>query len=292
MERAIQDLGVGITFLRSRGYDRVILIGNSGGAALVAFYQQQAERLTIDTTPDGRAIHLASRDLPQADAIALLGAHVGRARTLTEMLDPSVVDESDPTGIAADLDMFDPRNGPPYDRQFLSRYRAAQRDRNDRLTDRALSQLRRLSGDDNPDADQAMLTHRTVADPRYLDLTLDPNERKIGSIWGDAKRVNSAANGPAQFGTLRSFLSQWSLRCSRADGPACLAATSVPVLNMEYAADQIVFPSHIAEWSRAASGRCTEHRVAAAPHYPQSDPGLVAHIADTLIAWGDALRGA
>ncbi len=34
MERAIQDLGVGVRVLRRRGFRKVILIGNSGGASL------------------------------------------------------------------------------------------------------------------------------------------------------------------------------------------------------------------------------------------------------------------
>ena len=47
MERVIQDLGAGIQQLRAIGYRKVMLIGNSGGAALVSFYQAQAERLTL-----------------------------------------------------------------------------------------------------------------------------------------------------------------------------------------------------------------------------------------------------
>ena len=44
MERVIQDLGAGVKFLHEAGYDRVVLIGNSGGAALASFYQAQAEQ--------------------------------------------------------------------------------------------------------------------------------------------------------------------------------------------------------------------------------------------------------
>ena len=43
MERAIQDLGAGVQYLRAAGYEKVFLVGNSGGAALSAFYQAQAE---------------------------------------------------------------------------------------------------------------------------------------------------------------------------------------------------------------------------------------------------------
>src|SRR6478752_4976779 len=38
-ERVIQDLGAGVQFLRAQGYDKVVLVGNSGGASLAAFYQ-------------------------------------------------------------------------------------------------------------------------------------------------------------------------------------------------------------------------------------------------------------
>jgi hypothetical protein len=45
----IQDLGAGVEFLRGQGYDKVVLIGNSGCASLSAFYQAQAENLTVET---------------------------------------------------------------------------------------------------------------------------------------------------------------------------------------------------------------------------------------------------
>jgi len=38
------------------------------------------------------------------------------------MLDPSIVDENSPFEHDADLDMFDKRNEPPYDREWLGRY--------------------------------------------------------------------------------------------------------------------------------------------------------------------------
>src|SRR5205085_7376895 len=44
MERVIQDLGAGVQFMRAQGYEKVVLVGNSGGASLSCFYQAQAER--------------------------------------------------------------------------------------------------------------------------------------------------------------------------------------------------------------------------------------------------------
>ena len=75
MEMAMQDLGAGFKFLREQEYRRIALIGNSGGDSLAALYQQQAEKLTIKTTPDGQPFHLEAEDLPPADAIALVAAH-------------------------------------------------------------------------------------------------------------------------------------------------------------------------------------------------------------------------
>jgi pimeloyl-ACP methyl ester carboxylesterase len=287
MERAIQDLGAGIRFLRGEGYERVALVGNSGGGALAAFYQQQAERLTVTTTPDGRPIDLRPEHLPPADAITLLCAHPGRAHTLTEWLDPSVVDERDVLSCDPELDLYARGRKPPYDHTWLARYRAAQRERNERLTRHALDRLRALetNADGRPVADEGLIVHRTMADPRFLDMSLDPSDRVPGTVWGEPQAVNYAPNNVGRFSTLRSFLSQWSWSHTRAKGPECLRDTRVPVLNMEFTADQIVFPSQNALWSEAAGERCTDHKLRRINHYPQKDPRAVAEIADALVSF-------
>ena len=111
MERVIQDIGVGVKYLRERGYKRVVFIANSGGGAIGCLYQAQAEKLTIIHTPDGRPIDLVPEDFPPIDAIALSCVHLGRSHTLQSGLDPSVLDERDWLGTDPDLDMFNPKNG-------------------------------------------------------------------------------------------------------------------------------------------------------------------------------------
>lgn len=285
VERAIQDLGAGIRFLRDEGFRKVVLIGNSGGGALAALYQQQAERLTIDATPDGRPIALQPQHLPPADAIALLCAHPGRAHTLTEWLDPAVIDERNVLSVDPDLDLYHPDRQPPYDRDWLARYRAAQLARNERLTQFALARIRELEANPGarPVADEAFIVHRTMADPRFLDMTLDPSDRQPGTVWGPPQSVNYAPNNIGRFTTLRSFLSQWSWSMSRAKGPDCLRDTHVPVLNMAFSADQIVFPSQAQLWSDAAAGRCTDYTLAGINHYPPAS--AVSEIADVLVDW-------
>jgi len=286
MERAIQDLGAAMRHLRSLGFGRIVLIGNSGGGSLAALYQEQAERLTLRGTPDGVPIDLAAEDLMPADALALVCAHPGRAEQLLSKIDPAVLDESDPLRRDGELDMYAAGRMPPYDPAWLARYRAAQEQRLGRITDWVLGRLRQLEQHGpRKVADEAFVIHRTQADPRLLDLALDANDRKQGSIQGQAALTNAASNGLARFCTLRSFLSQWSPRHSRAHGPRCLANTSVPVLVVNHTADQTVFPSQIEAWMAAAGSRGTRYDLRGAPHYLDDAPILLKELSDLLVQW-------
>src|SRR5262245_59621792 len=291
MERCIQDLGAGVAFLRAQGYRKVVLIGNSGGGSLAAFYQSQAEKLTIRTTPDGRPIDLAPEDLPRADGLAFCAAHPGRAQVLTDWLDPSVTDEADQLSTDPALDMFNPKNGPPFDRDWLKRYRAAQRARNERITDRALERLRGFDADPDPEKpkDAPFLVFRTSADPRFTDLSLDPSDRKAGTTRGSARAANNGVMHTGRICSLRSWLSQWSVRLSRADGPKCLERTSVPVLSVTYSADPVVFPSQVGEYTAAARGRATAHMLKGATHHLHGQPQLIEDLAGLLVEWAKGL---
>jgi hypothetical protein len=287
MERAIQDLGAGIAWLRRRGYERIVLIGNSGGGSLAAFYQAEAEQLTITTTPDGAPFDLRAEQLPPVDGMAMLAAHPGRAATMVEWIDPAVLDERDMHATDASLDMYDPANGPPYDATWLRRYRAAQRARNDRITDWALARLAALDADPDQELikDEPFIVYRTVADPRFLDLRLDPSDRAVARN----RRLNYGPTNLGRFSTLRSFLSQWSARLSRADGPSCMARCSVPVLNVMYSADTLVFPAQCRSWSHAAGDRCADHGLKGATHFLAGQDTLIDELADLLVAWADRL---
>lgn len=294
MERVIQDLGAGVQFLRAQGYDKVVLVGNSGGASLAAFYQAQAERLTIDRLLDGDPAQLSPQDLPPVQGIALCAAHEGRSALLRQWLDPSVFDEDDPLAANYDVDMYDPRNGPPYTPQFLAKFRAAQQTRLQRIDQWVLARLSLLRRLDLPAAprDQVFVIHRTHADPRFLDLSLDANDRAAGSVWGagtaGAKSVNYAASQMGRVTSLTAFLSQWS-PLSRADGPSNLAKTSVPVLLHTYTADQSTFPSTRDAWLAAGGARIRNVDVKGGTHYLAGQPQLVQQVADEMAAWMLAL---
>ena len=293
MEKCIQDLGLGIRFLRDNGYRRVVLVGNSGGGSLAALYQAEAERITLGSLPDGTNFSLESSEIPRVDGLALLAAHPGRAQVLTDWLDPSVVDERDALSANSDLDMFNARNGPPYASEWLVRYRAAQVARNDAITDHALDVLAAIASSpssQSPMTDALLIVHRTSADPRFLDLLLDPNERPVQNAAA-AKASNYSHNSMGRLSTLRSWLSQWSMRCSRADGPKCLARTTVPVAIVRYGADGIVFPSQMQMWIDAAGSRGTSTFIAGANHFLRNQLELQDTVARQLVDWAnDAVK--
>ena len=109
------------------------------------------------------------------------------------------------------------------------------------------------------------------------------------SIWGGAKATNYSASILGRFTTLRSYLSQWSLLGRAADGPARLAETTVPVLNIKFSADEGTYPSLSQEYSDAAAGRCTDYILRGARHFPfkqENGAALIGELADIISEWG------
>ncbi len=294
MERVIQDLGAGVQWLRAQGYGKVVLIGNSGGAALASFYQAQAEHLTIKTLVDGGPAGLSPADLPPVEGLALCAAHEGRCALMRNWIDPSVIDEHDPLAADPALDLYGAANTPPYTAEFLARFKAAQRARLARIEDWVWARLRLLRDSQGQGGlpggarDQTFIIYRTHADPRCLDLSLDANDREPGSVWGNgfdgARAVNYAASQMGRVTSLTAFLSQWSSR-SRADGPANLALTSVPVLLCTYTADQSTFPSTRDAWMTAGGSRIRNVDIRGGNHYLAGQAGLITLVADEMAAW-------
>lgn len=288
MERAVQDIGRGVRFLREQGYRRVCLIGNSGGASLSCFFQSQAEKPTITHAPDGQAVDLVGSELMPADGIALVAAHQGRPLVLTDRLDAAVTDERDILATDPALDIFNPNNGPPFTAEFVTRVRAAQLARNRRITawcKGKLAQYKTLTAR-HPMSDEAFIVNRTLADPRYVDLSLEPSGRTATTTLGKPLADdNYAANGTARLSSVRSWLSQWSIDESMADGPKRVAETSVPVLNVNFMQDEIVFPSDMQAWRMAIGARGEHHDIDGCGHYPMTKPHIVEKTADLIVEW-------
>ncbi|MFW0783404.1 alpha/beta fold hydrolase [Gordonia sp. CPCC 206044] len=271
MEKVVQDLGACVKDARERlGYKNVVLAGWSGGGALSLYYQQQAQHATVTQTPAGEGPDLTQLDLPAADGMMLLAAHVSRHGTLTEWMDPSILDENDPDKRDPELDIYNPNNPnqAPYTPEFIERYRTAQIDRNRRITAWVKEQLADLRGRGEPLMERAFNVHGTMADPRWLDLTLDPNDRKPGCYLGDPRIVNMGPVGLARFTTLRSWLSQWSYDDAHGDGPRCAADLEVPTLVIGNSADNACTPSHTHRLYDAVGYHDkTLHTIEGATHY-------------------------
>src|SRR6201986_2833118 len=154
MEKVVEDLGAAIKDAKDRlGYQKVVLAGWSGGGSLSGFYQQQAQHPTITSRPSGDGPDLTKLDLPAADGIMLLAAHISRHGTLTEWLDASILDESDPTKRDPELDIYNPDNPnrPAYSKKFQSPYRQAQINRTHRISAWVKEKLAELKADGRPD---------------------------------------------------------------------------------------------------------------------------------------------
>jgi hypothetical protein len=248
MENVILDLGAYIRHAKEVwGYRHVALVGWSGGGSLSLFYQTQAERPTITRTPAGDPVDLASAKLIPADAVIFQAAHISRARLLLDALDPSVGDENDPNDRDPNLDIYDPSNPnqAPYSADFIAIYRKAQLARMRRITAWVKARLEDLRQKGGAEMERGFVTHRTLADPRFLDPTLDPNDRRPNWCYlGNPETVNNGPVGLARFSTLRAWLSQWSLDDSNADGLKAVETIHAPLLVIENSADDAVPQPH------------------------------------------------
>jgi len=275
-ERLLFDIAAGMRYLKDRGFERIILLGNSGGGSLLGFYQSQAGRppgQRLTRTPGGERIDLTAEVMPEGDLYIPVAAHLGEGRFMLNVLDPSVIDEDDPLATDHAWDMYHPANGyrpfpapSSYDRTWLAEYRLRQRERNRRLDQRAHEYLAdhayfrdQMRGDgfgSLPDAARGlvarharlgryMIIYRTLANPAYLDGSIDPSRRPLGSIFSPADPIigNYGPGGLARVMTPRAWLSTWSGLSSQADLPDTIQHVRIPTLIVYADGDCDIFPS-------------------------------------------------
>jgi pimeloyl-ACP methyl ester carboxylesterase len=248
MEKVLIDLGNCIKNLKERhGYEKIVLGGWSGGGSLSLFYQSQAEKPSITETPAGDPIDLISQNFIPADAVMLIAAHESRHRTFTEWLDGSVIDENNPEKRTLELDIYDKNNPnqPKYSNDFIEAYRKAQIARNRKITSWVQDKLNEFKKKGYENREYGFVVHRTMADPKWLDPSIDPNGRKPNWCFlGEPEVVNNSPIGLARYCSLRSWLSQWSYDHARGDGLSCARDISVPCLVIGNSDDDGITPSH------------------------------------------------
>lgn len=314
-EFALFDVAAGLAHLRTLGFRRIVLLGNSGGAGLYAFYVQQAglpPEQRIARTPGGRPTGLAALDMPGVDGVVFVGPHPGQGALLANCIDPSVRDEADALSVDPALDPLDPANGyagpgnTRYDAAFVERYRAAQRARVARLDalarsliERRLAARRRVkeAGPEAGAEDRRVAAHspifavwRTDADLRCFDLSLDPSDREFGSLWSaDPMASNYGAVGFARQCTPESWLSTWSALSSNATLAKTAASITQPCLVVEYTGDQACFPGDVRRIVEAIASPSKQHLRVRGDHHgralgPGEEPGRL-EAGRRLAAW-------
>ncbi len=275
-ENCIVDVNTAYQEMKRRGAEAIVLLGNSGGGSLMA---------------------LANARLGIGDGWVGMAAHPGEGVFMNQVIDPSVADEHDPFSTVPELDMYHPDNGwrpwpepCEYDPAWVARYRVAQVARVARIDAIAKASIAdageagsRLRGIDKA-ADPAvwreqrrravftsyLTIYRTLADPAYLDLSIDADDRPMGSLFAfpDPFDANYGRGGLARTMTARGWLSTWSGLSSHAKLADTMPQVTVPTILVHPTADTEIRrwqAKEIVDNSGAADSTYVE--MSGAPHY-------------------------
>lgn len=278
--------------MKRRGAEAVVLLGNSGGGSLMA---------------------LAHAERGIGDGWVGMAAHPGEGVFMLQVIDPSVADENDPFATVPELDMYNPDNGwrpwpepSSYDPQWLERYRKAQVERVARLDAIAKASIddARAAGGSLRGLDPAaetwawreqrrravftkyMVIYRTLADPAYLDLSIDPDDRPMGSLFAfpDPFDANYGRGGLARTMTARGWLSTWSGLSSHAKLADTMPKVQIPTLLIHPTADteiRVWQAREIVDNSGAVDKTYVEMK--GAPHYLEGHrQEAIAHMVDWM----------
>lgn len=283
LDHALVDIGVGVRWLQEQaGVETVLLLGNSGGGSLMAAYQSQATAPKVKPLEGMRPAEGLDGLLPAAGYVAT-AAHLGRPDVLTDWMDASVIDESDPASTDPALDLFNQANGPAYAPEFVIKYREGQAARNHRITAWALEELARVRAAGF--SDRAFTVHRTWADPRMVDPTLEPTKRPANLCYaGVPVKANRSTFGIGGATTLKNWLGMWSLSHAQTRAEPHLADVTVPALVINADGDTGVFPSDARRIYGALGATDKSQATIDADHYFQN-PGARQEQADTIAEW-------
>ncbi len=272
LEHALIDIGVGVRWLKEEaGVEQIIVLGNSGGASLMGTYQAQALALDLEGPGITGKVSDSLESLEAGDFYVSVNSHPGRADVLTNWLDPSVLDETDPVPTDPALDMFHPDNKAPYSEAFQKRYRAAQRERNDRISDWATAELERLRAAKIPD--RVFPLFRVWADLRFMDPAIDPSDRPCPSCYaGDPARANRMPMNLGRANMLRSWLAMWSLKESKVRVHLQLPKVENPALVVQGLDDTGCFPSDAQAIYEALGSQDKQIEMIPGAHYFEEDP--------------------
>ncbi len=293
-ENCIVDVKAAHDEMVRRGAEAVVLLGNSGGGSLMA---------------------MAHAELGIGDGWVGMAAHPGEGVFMLQVIDPSVADEADPFSRVPELDMYDPDNGwrpwpepSHYDAGWLARYRAAQVERVARIdaiakasiadSEAAGEAIAAVDPADDPGRwrdlrarrvfTRYLTIYRTLADPAYLDLSIDPDERPLGSLFAfpDPLDANYGRGGLARTMTARGWLSTWSGLSSPAKLADTMPQVTVPTLLVHPTGDTEIRVRQANEIvANSGADDLTYVEMKGAPHYLEGHRReALATVADWLAA--------
>ena len=292
-EACITDVRTAYDEMIRRGAEAVVLLGNSGGGSLMA---------------------MANAELGIGDGWVGMAAHPGEGVFMLQVIDPVGGRRERPV-----LDRPRTRHVPP--RQRLAAVAGAVRVRPGRGSrDYRAAQVARVARIDavakasiaDAQAVLPLLTatdkrvdpvgwreqrrravftkyltiYRTLADPAYLDLSIDPDDRPMGSLFAfpDPFDANYGRGGLARTMTARGWLSTWSGLSSHAKLADTMPQVTVPTLLVHPTADTEIRVWQAKEIVDAAGAEdVTYIEMKGAPHYLEGHrPEAMAHVADWL----------
>jgi hypothetical protein len=182
------DVAGGLSYLRSLStVKHVVLVGWSGGGAIMSYYQNVAQN-GVAVCQDPRRLDPCSKDLagmPPADGVVLLDSIPGIAFSDVTALDASVTNEDDLNHRDGALDMYDTANGfdpngsSDYSQAFIDRYLNAQAQRETTITAQAQRLQHAVATGDGPYTDDAPMpigrdaARIWQADPKLISHTQD-----------------------------------------------------------------------------------------------------------------------
>lgn len=282
-EDLLLDVAAAVQCLHDRGMEKVLLFGNSGGGSLFAFYQAEAQKAQgqrLQQDPAGKPTKLNMATMIPADGLLAVSAHPGEGKVLMSCIDPSVVDEQQPLLSNPALDMYDTRNGfaapgqqSRYSADFIQAFRAGQRARVAQLDALAQAMIR-----DARDAEECyknskgklsaaerqaigrraafepvMIVYRTMANPHYVDHSIDPSKRSYGSLFSERPDLmNFQYIGFGRVTTPAAWLSTWSGLSSNADFCKNAASISCPLVVVNASRDREIYPAEAREMHETA----------------------------------------
>lgn len=172
-EDMMVDVAAGIEYLRKiKSIDKIVLLGHSGGGAMMAAYQNIAENGVSACNGNEKIAPCSDRlkDLPPADGIILLDANYGLSTMSLLSMNPAIIDENNPKQQDSALDLFSPANGfntngANYSEAFTKAFQKGIAQRMNKITQYALQRKKIIDNGETAFSDDEILV---IPDANYV----------------------------------------------------------------------------------------------------------------------------